>query len=209
MSYVFAVILALLISAIMSYLEMNSSAIFFVTFLVVFAGLIYPTYRTLLWETKVEKIEKFLLKKRKGPTYHFIYSLANEHDEEAAVALNMLLKRYKQPSKQALYKTMYALYKKDLSTAKEVIELIKPDLYKSYYKTGLLIEEGKYSEARQLAQQISKPWMKNAVFAEIEKKQGNSEQAIQFARLALTEAKGLNRYSLHKAYERDFPNKLT
>lgn len=209
MSYIIAVILALLISAIMSYLEMNSTAIFIVTFLVVFAGLIYPTYRNLLWETKVEKIEKFLLKKRREPTYHFIYSLANEHDEEAAEALNKLLKRYKQPSKQALYKTMYALYKKDLATAREEIELIKPDLYKNYYRTALLIEEGEYSDARKLAEEITKPWMKNAVFAEIEKKQDNHEQASHFAKLALTEAKGLNKFSLHKAYERDFPNILT
>ncbi|WP_017754134.1 hypothetical protein [Calidifontibacillus oryziterrae] len=205
MNYVFAIIVAFVINFIMNYLQFNSVIILIVTFLIVLAGLLYPTYRTLLSETKVEKVEKFLLKKRKMPTYAFIYALANNDEEEALAALNKLLKINKQTHKQALFKTMYHLYKKDLAAVKEEIEYIKPELYKNYYKTALLVEEGEFSEARQLASQITKRWMQHALFAEIEKEEDNCAEAARFAKLALAEAKGLNRYSLYKAYERDFP----
>ncbi len=198
-------LIVFIISVVMAFLKMNFYIALSIIVMIAFFGLIFPLLNAVLWETDVKKIEKFLKNKKKNPYYNLIYALANNLDNEVEEATNILLKKYQQKHRQALFKTIYALYKKEISIVKQEIEHIKPVNYRQYYQAIILIEEENFSDAKQLINQISIPWMKSALLSDIENKLRNNEKAMCFAKEALKQAKGLQKYILYKTYQRDFP----
>lgn len=61
---------------------------------------------------------------------------------------------------------------------------------------------------RQLIEQVSTLWMKNALLSEMEKKLNNPDKAMYYAKHALDHAKGLQKYILYKTYQREFPENV-
>ncbi|MNH98035.1 hypothetical protein D3C73_507480 [compost metagenome] len=202
--FVCVLLLAILGGIFMSIWEVNPILVVIILFIISFVGLALPTLYTLLWDTNVERMERFLIRNKKKPTYGLIYASANELDEDVRHCIHSLLHKHPQPHKQALYKTIYALYKKDILTAKKDVEFIKPLVYQQYYTAAVWIEEGRLEETRQLIETISTPWMKSAILSEIEIKSDHPDQARQWAKQAFEQAKGLQRYTLYKSYQRKF-----
>lgn len=199
-------LIVILVSFVMASLQINFFIVLTTILLIVFFGLTFPQLKMAFWETDLNKIEKFLINNKKNPNYQLFYALANNLDEEVEDAIEKLLSKYKNKHKQALFKVIYAFYKKEIVTAKQEIEYIKPANYMRYYKSTLLLEEGNLNEAKQLIEEISIPWMKYALLSELENKLNNPEEAIRLAKMALDQVKGLQKYILYKTYQREFPN---
>ena len=173
-------------------------------FILLLISVMYPLLHVTLLETNIDRIEKFLLRNKNNPNFSMIYALANEHDEEVKEITQKLIQKYKARSRQALYKISEAIYFKNLSVAKTEIEYITSPLYRSYYQALISLEDGELDCANREIDKITNQWMKNALLAEREKKQGNIVQARQYAEIAKQKSKGLQRYLLHKTYEREF-----
>ncbi|UHA73665.1 hypothetical protein [Paenibacillus sp. 481] len=196
--------LVFVISLTMFLMDVETWLVFVTIFGVVLFGFI-PTVYTILWTTNVNRIEKYLLNEKQNVDIYLIYALGNQHDDEVKRCIEQILHKHKQPDRQALYKVLHALYKKEILTAADEIEYIKPLVYKQYYKSIMLIEQGQFDAASRLIEQISKPWMKYALLSELELRQHNREQALHFAKVALDRVRGLQRYVMYKSYQRDFP----
>lgn len=119
--------------------------------------------------------------------------------------IDQLLRKYKQPARKALYKTIHGVYHKNTSTLKNEIPHIRPLQYRRYYEAYVQIEEGQLEHARASAAQIAKPWMRYALLSEIELQSGNRSEAISLARETLRHCKGLQRYLVYKGYELELP----
>ncbi len=197
-------VIVFIVSIVMTILKINIFIIFAIGFMLLFL-MILPYLYTVFWEKDINKIEKFLIKEKGNPIYQLFYALANKLDEEVKDAIDQLLKKHKARHKQALYKVIYALYCKDILAAKQEVDNIKSDNFKYYYKSAVLMEEGNLNEARQLIEHISIPWMKSALLSELEYKLNDLDKAMYFAKHALDNAKGLQKYILYKTYEREFP----
>jgi hypothetical protein len=62
--------------------------------------------------------------------------------------------------------------------------------------------------ARAAAAKVKKTWMRDALLSELEIRSGNRHKAVELARQALGNCKGLQRYIVYKNYERELPEAL-
>ncbi|OMF27590.1 hypothetical protein BK133_19230 [Paenibacillus sp. FSL H8-0548] len=182
--------------------------IFIAALLIVTVFIIWPHNHLIFRETNIKRLEKFLIKQRKKPALYLFYAAANQQDEEVEQLIGKLLIKYKQPNRQALYKAIHGMYRKNSAAVKSEIARIQPVEYRFYYETYFQIEEGDLETARANAAKISKLWMRAALLSEIEIKAGNRSEAISLARQALQSCRGVQRYLLHKNYERELPEAL-
>jgi hypothetical protein len=201
--YVLIFVCVIAVSIVLSLWEVSLIFIVVINLLIALIGISFPMFYTIVWETDIHKIERFLIANKKTPAYKLIYALANRIDKEVEQSIHSLLHKHKQRDKIALYKTIYALYNKDIIAAKPEVEFIKPLEYRQYYESAVLLAEGKLQEAGQLIEQISKPWMKHALLSEMETKLNDPDKALQLANQALNGVKGLQKYMLYKTYERE------
>lgn len=177
-----------------------------VLLVLIFVGL--PMYRIYFRETRIERLEKFLLRQRKKPEMYIIYAMANNREEEAADMMSRLLVKYTQPHRQAQYKAAYCIYRKDAAAVKKELVHLKSSDQRHYYEAFVHTEEGNLELARDTAAKLSTPWMKSSMLSEIEKKAGNQHEAIAHGKQALHSSKGLQRYILYKTFERELPGAL-
>ncbi|MBH5318854.1 hypothetical protein I6N90_13700 [Paenibacillus sp. GSMTC-2017] len=171
-----------------------------------FLGL--PTYHIMMVETNIDKLEKHLLKNQKNLDHALIYAVANKQDDEVSRIIDRLLVKNYNPQKQVLYKAIYAGYQKNLASAKNEIASIHSPKFRHYYEAALHIEEGNLELARTTAAKIPSQYMQQVLFAEIEVKSGNRQEAIALAKQALQSCKGLYRYQIYKNYERELPEAI-
>lgn len=151
----------------------------------------------------MKKLESYLVKRRKNPLFKLYFGMGNRIDGDVKEATEALLQKYKQPARQAMFKTLYAMYEDDILRAKKDIEDIGPPQYKSYYQAIVAMEEGKLEEAVELREKVKTEWMKHALAAGIAKKAGNHEEYIAEIQKAYEKTRGMQRYVLYKQFEKD------
>lgn len=134
--------------------------------------------------------------------------MANNRNAEAEALLSNILAKSKSPARKAMYTAMYAAHQKNIETIKEALPNLPAGQYQSYYEAIVHIGEGNLEEARSLAANITKPWMRDSLLSEIELVGGNRHEAIAYARQAWQGCKGVQRYVSYKTYERDLPEAL-
>jgi tetratricopeptide (TPR) repeat protein len=169
-------------------------------------GLFY--FYPLLLEKRIARLEVFLRKQSRSPAIYINYLLANRQDEEAKALMEQLMRKYKRPETGAPFKAAYGAYRKDTEAVREAVPYIRVPDYRAYYEVYVLAEEGKFHQARQLVPSIKKAWMRFALLAELERKEGRHEAAVDHAREAFRNARGVHRYVLYKEYERLLPQAL-
>ncbi|KHL94514.1 hypothetical protein QW71_17685 [Paenibacillus sp. IHB B 3415] len=165
-------------------------------------------YYPAVLEKRMDRVESFLRSQKNNPSLYIQYVLANRLDDESRTVMEKLMSKYKQVAVQATFKAAYGLYRKELAAVQEAVPYIRYSDYRTYYETALLLEDGKSAQAREHLESIRKQWMRSALLAEIELKAGNSETAINHAREAVSASRGVQRYVLHKEYERTLPQAL-
>ncbi|GAE93269.1 hypothetical protein JCM21714_2336 [Gracilibacillus boraciitolerans JCM 21714] len=205
MRYIIAFLISLVAFFVLDYFDINNILMIGLMFIIILIIILAPPilYTTLL-QTDEDKLERFLLKNKKNPHFYIIYALANELDEEVNDITEALLHKYKQASRQATYSVVRALYFKNLQEAKVHVNQIKPLKYKLYYQSIILIEEDDLDGAEILIEQMKTNWMRYALLAEIEQKRNHLSNARNYAHQARSKSRGLQRYILHKTYEREF-----
>lgn len=204
MRLIITFIISLISFFTLNYFQIGNIFIIALVVLSILLVVLYPMLHTILFETNISKIERFLLKNKKNPNLYMIYALANELDEEVRGLTEKLLQKYKNRSRQAMYTVGKALYFKDIEEAKLHINQISQLSYRLYYQSIILIEEGDFDGAVKMIEEVSTKWMKDALLAELEKKRNNLPNAKKYANQAKLHSKGLQRYLLHKTYEREF-----
>ncbi|WP_456277872.1 hypothetical protein [Bacillus sp. AK128] len=204
MRYGVTFIISLISFFTLQYFEVDNVWIIGTVMVLVLAIVLLPTLNNVLWETNIDKIERFLLKNKRNPHFYMVYAMANELDEEVRSITAKLLQKYKQKSRQATYKVGEALYFKDFVVVKSQLEHIKSPTYHFYYQAIILLEENDIEAANEVIDKITTKWMKNGLLAEREKKLNNITQAKQYAETAIQQTRGLQRYLMHKTFEREF-----
>ncbi|MEK4733203.1 hypothetical protein [Paenibacillus sp. FSL L8-0641] len=200
-TFVFVIVMWMIVDR----LHINNALAFIIIFILMFLILYVPILFTVLWDSNLKRIEKFLMSRKSKPEYHLFYALAHEIDEEVEDSIRLLLQKYKGIHKQALYKTVFAFYKKEILTVKEEIELIKPLAYKNYYRAIVCMEEENNMKAHKIIHDIPTSWMKSALLSELELKSNHHTEALKLAQQAVHQSKGLQKYVLFKTYQRKFP----
>ncbi|MFP5108956.1 hypothetical protein ACSU6B_19635 [Neobacillus sp. C211] len=163
---------------------------------------LFISFSPILFTNDISKTEKFLIRNQKRPIYYLFYSLANNLDGDVEDAIKKVLLKYKTPARQALFRTIYSLYKHDTEKAKTNLERIQPLKLRQYYLALVCIEEDKLQDAISISDKINSNWMKNTILAEVYLKEGNIEKAKTYANQAVKETKGIQKYSIYKNFEK-------
>ncbi|MEH7224633.1 hypothetical protein V7112_12565 [Bacillus sp. JJ1566] len=194
---------AILIGVLLGFLDVGQPTSMIISMIVIVCLTTYLFIYPIYWEKNVEKIEAYLKKRRKNPAFKLYYGMGNQIDQDVKEATEALLEKYKHPAKQALFKTLYALYEDDILRVKKDIEDIHPPQYKAYYQAIVAVEEGKLEKAAELCDQVKSEWMKHALAAGIAKKKGNHEEYVAEIGKAFEKTRGMQRYVIYKQYEKD------
>ncbi|MCM3602844.1 hypothetical protein M3175_19085 [Robertmurraya korlensis] len=148
----------------------------------------------------MKKVEKFLEARLNQPIFHFYYALANENDFQVEKALRDVREKYKKGHYYTIYSVTYAAYKGKLIEERDSIAQIKQPALRVYYEGLLAIEEDELDRASQLASEQKKPWMKEAILADVAGKRGERDLEIKHQQEAIRLTQGLQRYLLVKKY---------
>ncbi|THE09791.1 hypothetical protein E1I69_21070 [Bacillus timonensis] len=194
---------AFVLGIIMAFLDVSEPLGLIISMIVIVGFSTYLFIYPIFWEKNVRKIESYLEKRRKNPLYKLYYGMGNRIDQDVKEATEELVQKYKQPARQALFKTLHALYEDDILRVKKDIEEIHPPQYKAYYQAIVAVEEGKLEQAAALGEQVKSEWMKHALAAGIAKKAGNHEVYVAEIQKAFEKTRGMQRYVLYKQFERD------
>lgn len=162
---------------------------------------IYVWY-PMAWENRMDRVENFLRRNQYKPYIYIYYVTANRLDEEVELTMEKLRNNSTKKSMQAIYQAAYGVYHKDMFIVRQAVPNMRRSDYRTYYETFLLIEEGVGEQAREHLKSIRRRWMQSALLAEIERKLGHREMAIQHAEEAVNATNGVQRYMLVKEYER-------
>ncbi|WP_339839098.1 hypothetical protein [Paenibacillus sp. FSL R7-0272] len=185
---------------------LNDQSIFLVLGTVLVAGLImfsifvlYP----MVWETRMDRLEVFLRRRQHAPYIYIIYATANRLDEEVELTMEKLMSNTSaSKSTKANYQAAYGAYRKDLFTVRKAVREMRKSVYRTYYETFVLIEEGETERAREHLSSIKREWMRFALLAEIERKLNHYKEAEELAAQAVQASRGVHRYAMTKEYER-------
>lgn len=192
--------------------------VFFVLFndyspILLIAGVVVATliiftiqfYYPAVLDKRVDRVESFLRSQKNNPALYIHYVLANRLEDEAGTVMEQLMSKHKRVAVQATYKAAYGWYRKDMAAIQEAVQYIRYTDYRAYYEAALMLEGGESARAREHLKSIRKQWMRSAVLAEIERKAGNNELAVKYAREAMEASGGVQLYVLYKEYERTLP----
>lgn len=203
MRFIVLFVVAFLLGIVLAVFEIRGPVSVVISLFVIFSLSFYLFVYPIYLEKNVKKIESYLEKKRKNTLFRLYYGMGNRIDQDVKEATEILLRKYKQPARQAMFNTLYALYEDDILRAKGDIEQIQPPRYKYYYQAIVAIEEGKIERADELREQVKTEWMKHALAAGIAKKAGYQEEYIVEIQKAYEKTRGLQRYMIFKQFEQD------
>lgn len=163
---------------------------------------LYPIINSLYLTLDINKVDQFLVKRKKQPVYRYYYALANRDLVETDEALKVLLEKYKNnPHWKAVFEVAYASHFNNLLSVKNQINDIKQNEIRNYYEALVLVEQQDFENGRILSNQLKKVWMKESVLALIARKSGRDEEARKHENTAIEHARGLQRYILVKVKE--------
>ncbi|KAA0549276.1 hypothetical protein FZW96_05020 [Bacillus sp. BGMRC 2118] len=195
-------IIALLLGLISGYYDFPLWITLIILSIILLPMNLYPIINSLYLTKDHDKVEKFLIQRKKQPMYMFYYALANDNKEESEDALERLRSRYKQnPHWKAVFEVAYALHFHSLLSVKEKIGDIKQKDARDYYEALVSIEQGDSEAAIEAVNPMKKQWMKESILAAVAKKKGMREEARNHENAAIEHAKGIQRYILVKVQE--------
>lgn len=174
--------------------------VFVVLLILAFIALSYRDVRYMFLSKDIEKIEKYLGKKRHEPYYGFILELANGNLPAAKKELDELERKWK-GKKTAVFWAQYYLRVGNYAQAKEKVAKIDQADIKTYVLAGIAAGEKDDKKAEDLKNQLQKDWMKYAIETEVALNHKNYSLAKEKKELALQSTKGLQYYMIYKEFE--------
>lgn len=165
-------------------------AVLIITSFIMIGEVLFTLYGT----TNMKRVEKFVLKKKKEPIYRFIYSQGFGTKEDQIIAIDAILKKYKQKHIFHYYRCIQEYLKNNLEQAFEQANKIGKEPLMGYSKALVLAEMGKEDEA--LSYTPSKPWMQEAIAATIANNKHDDVSFEQHVNKAIQSTRGIQRLSL-------------
>lgn len=149
---------------------------------------------TLYGTTNINRVEKFIIKKKKEPIYAFIYSQGFGKKEDQIIAIDAILKKYKQQHIAHYYRCIQEYLKDNLELALDEANKIGKEPLMGYSKALVLAKMGKENEA--LSNTPSKPWMQEAIRAAIAISKNDADAFEKHANNAIHSTRGIQRLSI-------------
>lgn len=174
--------------------------IFVVLLVIAFIALSYRDVKYMFLSRDVEKIEKYLEKKRHEPYYGFVLELANGNLTGAKKELDELERKWK-GKKTAVFWAQYYLRVGNYTKAKEQVVKVDQAEIKTYITAGIAVAEKDYKKAQGLRDEVRKDWMKFAIDTELAISQKNYTLAKERKDQALASTKGLQYYMMSKEFQ--------
>ncbi|NLP50645.1 hypothetical protein [Bacillus sp. RO1] len=174
--------------------------IFVVLLVLAFIALSYRDVKYMFLSRDVEKIEKYLDKKRHEPYYGFVLELANGNFTGAKKELEELERKWK-GKKTAVFWAQYYLRVGNYSKAKEQVAKVDQAEIKTYLTAGIAVAEKDYKKAEVLKDEVRKDWMKYAIDTELALSRKNYTLAKETKEQALASTKGLQYYMMFKEFQ--------
>lgn len=193
MSYnIILIFIAFLLGIAAGFFDLPLWVLFSVIIVLSLLRLLYMFY--ILYKTKNRSlIYKFVKANRNNPVYGYAYSLTTLDTGQITVEIDRILKKYKQPKMQALYKTSKALLNEDYDLAKKEIISLEKDVFGQLSLAQIAAMENNREEAKQY--KLPDAWMNafiEAIFALHEKDLTKFEEQ---STIVLDESNGLQHFS--------------
>ncbi|MCA1319196.1 hypothetical protein LC085_04655 [Bacillus tianshenii] len=195
------VVIGFAIGIVLGFMNISFNFWIFVGLLVVaFFVLSLQDIRFMFFSKDVEKMEKYLIKKKHEPYYGFILELANGNLPEAKKQLEDLEKKWK-GKKTAIFRAQYYLRVGNIVRAKEEAELIEQPDMKNYVLAAIAAMEKDDAKVEALKPALKKEWMRHVIETERAINKKNLSVAKEKKEKALASTKGLQYFMIFKEYE--------
>lgn len=203
LTLVYAFLAVILFSFLGGFFDLPMPMISTLNFLTVFYFLAYPSVRLLWGSGDIEKIEKFLLKNKRNPFYQLSYGVANGSAKEVDEAVNKTNKSLTHFYNRKQYQLIQAYFYERPEEMEKLLRKMRKTTFTLYYEAARAIIMGDLKKARILIEQNPKPWMREALTAEVLVKENRMNEAVTHAQAAVAMTRGVQRYILLKNWQRE------
>ncbi|MEW4219573.1 hypothetical protein [Rossellomorea marisflavi] len=166
---------------------------------VLFIALI-PYVYFLYFSTNTSKIEQFLSARRRQSILGFYWALGQGDPDLVKGQLDKILGKHKSPTHQAVFLLAEASRRGDVRSAASHIQQIKQPPIREYYVVHMLLEEGRFEEAKERADTLQKDWMNESILGRLHSLSGDAEASRNHYIRAAQCCKGVQRYLLEGMY---------
>lgn len=163
----------------------------------------YHAY-VLFWTKNIQIVEAYLKKRKKQPYYALMLALANGDLEKAERYAEQLTGKYEEARKSALANIQ--IEKNQLEEAADIANEIKNDTVRYYNQALVALMQGKEEQFAQAKNNVANRVLRYVLEAEKAFRQGDKKEAEQLGHLAISSARGLQKYVLVRSLERQQKN---
>lgn len=200
--YVLIILLGIALTVVMSFLEIPFWIIYLSIVILYILLLVVPSMYIVYKSNNLAKIERYLEENKKKVLFTFPLAVKTGDLPTIIQAINDILKKYKQPYMQEVYKANLALYENNVSEFNILARQISKEPLRTYYKAYAEALQGKFVEARTLKESLQASWMKHSIEAIIAKEQGDMETFRKEADASIESARGMQKFSLLYSFKR-------
>ncbi|MGX1265269.1 hypothetical protein RKD55_003073 [Rossellomorea marisflavi] len=161
---------------------------------------IIPYVYFLYYATNTSKIEQFLSARKRQPILGFYWALGQGNNDLVEDQLERVLGKYKSPSHQALFHLAEASRRGDVRSASSHLHQVKQTHIREYYEVHVLLEEGRFEEAKEKADTLQKDWMKESILGRLHFLSDDAGASRNHYIRAAQCCKGVQRYLLDGMY---------
>lgn len=164
-------------------------------------AMVLPGVYAVYFSNSLPQIGRYIKRNRSKPIFAFPYALAHGNDQDVEQAIEQILKTHRQPELQSVYRTLLAIHRGQAAIAVQHAETIEREPLRSYYMAQAAVASGDLQRAQILSDGISEPWMKYSIVALIAR-ETNDAEFRQLADKSVQSARGVQKYTLQKNFER-------
>lgn len=159
-------------------------------------NMLYAAY----FSKNLTKLTKYVEKNKKNPVYKYTDLMREGTDEQLIEAINLILKKYKQPKIQAIYGANAAILQKDFEAARCKVKPVANTELGQYTMALIEAMTGKREEAMKF--HLKKDWMNASIEANLAYTEQDYETFNRQADRAIDEAAGMQYYSNYYVFKR-------
>ena len=205
--YIFIILVCIALTVAMSSLELPFWFIYLSIVVVYILLLVVPQLWIMYKSNNLARIERFLEENKKKPLFAYALAVKMGDRHEIIQVIQDILKKYKQPYMQQVYKTNLALHDDDVASFVKLANQISKEPLRTYYLAYSEALQGNYEEARTLKANLPEGWMPHAIEAIIAIVSGDLETFRKEAKACVEYARGVQKFNLMYAFqhmEREF-----
>lgn len=199
--FIFIILAGIALTITMMFYELPFWLIYMSVVVLYLLILVVPSMYIVYKSNNLKRIERYLEANKRKPL--FAYPLAVKTGDRAAMiqVIQDILKKYKQPYVQEVYKTNLALYENDVSKFDELAKQISKEPLHTYYIAYAEALKGNFVEARAFKENLRAPWMQHAIEAVIAKEQSDMKTFREESTASIAAARGIQKFNLLYSFQ--------